>query len=450
MEKRLIFLVANRIKMRKIFFIYVILLLSAAATSGQDLPQLKVTERDMTGRIFTCASNNETVVQIQSNVRLDFETNMDNAISYCGKREREENGFFWYDVKFPTNTEYKKYDGRKLTISSIGFEDYIYPLDLKSKVSVGLLVTRLADGLYYAGNYGEALKEYEKLRTVNPKDDFIVERIADCKAQISASTTHGTTNIAPGTESNTAAPLIKAPDNTTNNQTPPQPEKTPDSTPTTPQPEIAAPDKTPDSNSVNRNGEAYNPDGIELIYVEGNGKVKGFYIGKYEVTQAQWENVMGKNPSKFKGDNLPVENVSRNDAQRFLSRLNELTGRNYRLPTEVEWEFAARGGTANSLCPDGCIYSGSNKIGNVAWYNQNSNKRTHPVGTKQPNELGIYDMSGNVWEWCGRAGNAIYTNIDTFRGGGWNHNEKKSRVTGRGAADYQLSSKNVGFRVVLP
>lgn len=127
-----------------------------------------------------------------------------------------------------------------------------------------------------------------------------------------------------------------------------------------------------------------------------NVTLSSYYICKYEVTQALWRAVMGSNPSNFKGDNLPVECVSWNDCQTFINRLNSYTGRNFRLPTEAEWEFAARGGNYSRHYK----YSGSNYIGDVAWYDDNSGNRTHPVGTKQPNELGLYDMSGNVYEWC--------------------------------------------------
>ena len=121
-----------------------------------------------------------------------------------------------------------------------------------------------------------------------------------------------------------------------------------------------------------------------------------YYMGKYEVTQALWQTVMGNNPSNFKGDNLPVEKVSWDDCQEFISKLNRITGKTFRLPTEAEWEYAARGGNKSR----GYQYSGSNNLLDVAWFRDNSGSKTHAVGTKQPNELGIYDMSGNVCEWC--------------------------------------------------
>ena len=155
--------------------------------------------------------------------------------------------------------------------------------------------------------------------------------------------------------------------------------------------------------------------------------VSGFYICKYEVTQALWKAVMGSNPSNWKGDNLPVECVSWDDCQTFIRKLNVLTGKNFRLPTEAEWEFAARGGNKSR----GYKYAGSNNIGDVAWFYGNSGKKTHVVGTKSPNELGIYDMSGNVWEWCqdwyGSYSSASQTNptgassgsYRVLRGGSW-------------------------------
>ena len=124
---------------------------------------------------------------------------------------------------------------------------------------------------------------------------------------------------------------------------------------------------------------------------------KDYLMGKYPVTQAQWRAVMGSNPSYFEScDNCPVENVSWDDIQEFLVKLNRQTGYNYRLPTEAEWEYAARGGRKSK----GYKYAGSNDIDKVAWYDDNSGDKTHPVGQKPPNELGIYDMSGNVYEWC--------------------------------------------------
>ena len=124
--------------------------------------------------------------------------------------------------------------------------------------------------------------------------------------------------------------------------------------------------------------------------------LSSFSIGKYEVTQEEWQAVMGDNPSSFKGTKRPVESVSWNDCQVFIRKLNAMTGKRFRLPTEAEWEYAARGGNRSIRYK----YAGSDKLDRVAWYYSNSGSATHDVGQKTPNELGLYDMSGNVFEWC--------------------------------------------------
>ena len=185
--------------------------------------------------------------------------------------------------------------------------------------------------------------------------------------------------------------------------------------------------------------------------------LSGYYIGKCEVTQELWEAVMGSNPSYFKGAQNPVEQVSWNGCQEFISRLNSLTGRTFRLPTEAEWEYAARGGNQSLHYK----YSGSDNIGNVAWCNGNSGSSTHAVGTKSPNELGIYDMSGNVWEWCsdwyGGYSAGAQTNPQgpssgsyrVLRGGSWNGSARSCRVSYRGSTDPGNSNSLYGLRLVL-
>ena len=181
-----------------------------------------------------------------------------------------------------------------------------------------------------------------------------------------------------------------------------------------------------------------------------------YYIGKYEVTQALWKAVMGNNPSNFKGDNLPVEQVSWNDCQEFLNKLNSITGKTFRLPTEAEWEYAARGGNKSR----GYQYSGSNNLSDVAWYGDNSGSKTHPVGSKQANELGIYDMSGNVWEWCqdrfGSYSSSPQNNPTgangfnrVYRGGCWSDNVWYCYSSYRLGSSSNSSSIALGLRLVL-
>jgi len=225
-----------------------------------------------------------------------------------------------------------------------------------------------------------------------------------------------------------------------------------------------------------------------------NVTVSDFMIGKFEVTQKLWKAVMGSNPSYFKGDNLPVENVSWNDAQEFIRKLNQQTGQNFRLPTEAEWEYAARGGTNTSL------YNGENinkrgknnspNLDKLAWYGGNCGQNytsyagcdvsngydisgwsekqyndskggTHPVGLKQPNAYGLYDMLGNVWEWCqdwyGDYSSGSQTNptgpssgsYRVLRGGSWYNRAGNCRVSLRnsGSPDYRFS--HLGFRLAL-
>ena len=183
-----------------------------------------------------------------------------------------------------------------------------------------------------------------------------------------------------------------------------------------------------------------------------------YYIGKYEVTQALWQTVMGNNPSKFKGDNLPVEQVSWDDCQEFISKLNRITGKTFRLPTEAEWEYAARGGNKSR----GYQYSGSSNIRKVAWYWDNrGNKPHHAVGTKQANELGIYDMSGNVSEWCqdwyGAYSSSSQVNPTgansgsdrVYRGGSWANNASFCRSSFRLGFTPDCRDINLGLRLVL-
>ena len=215
----------------------------------------------------------------------------------------------------------------------------------------------------------------------------------------------------------------------------------------------------------------------EMVFVEGgtfemgsssgesyekpvhSATLSAFNIGKYEVTQAQWKAVMGNNPSSFNGcDDCPVENVSWNDVQQYISKLNSQTGKNYRLPTEAEWEFSARGGKSSK----GYTYSGSNDLNSVAWNTDNSGSKTHSVGGKQANELGVYDMTGNVWEWCsdwyGKYNSYSETNptgvssgqIRVRRGGSWYYSANYCRAASRNRGYPDIRYSSSGFRLVLP
>ena len=185
--------------------------------------------------------------------------------------------------------------------------------------------------------------------------------------------------------------------------------------------------------------------------------LSSYYMGETEVTQELWQAVMGSNPSYFKGSNLPVEQVSWEDCQTFVERLNSLTGQQFHLPTEAQWEYAARGGTKSR----GYKYSGSHSIDYVGWYTDNSSSKTHPVKSKQPNELGLYDMSGNVWEWCsdwyGSYSGGSQTNptgassgiYRVSRGGSWNSSARDCRVSSRGRGTPSGRRYFLGLRLAL-
>ena len=187
---------------------------------------------------------------------------------------------------------------------------------------------------------------------------------------------------------------------------------------------------------------------------------KDFYLGMTEVTQAQYKAVMGTNPSGFKGDDLPVEYVSWNDAMEFCNKLNEMgkapSGWQFTLPTEAQWEYAARGGKKSR----GYKYSGSDDLGEVAWYGRNSGNKTHPAASKKANELGLYDMSGNVWEWCRDRYEKDYAGDPEFltgnsgsyrvtRGGSWLNYAGVCRSANRGNGDPGDRVNRLGFRVAL-
>ena len=190
----------------------------------------------------------------------------------------------------------------------------------------------------------------------------------------------------------------------------------------------------------------------------------GFHMGKFEVSQALFLEVMGWDTSYFPGEGHPVNNVSWINIQRFIRRLSEMTGKRFRLPTEAEWEYAARGGRLSK----GYQYSGSDAIGEVAWYSGNGENRVHPSGKKKPNELGLYDMTGNLWEFChddalmrpypsSAQTNPLTGSFDKLdertakitRGGGYEFDEDESLVYRRDGATPNVRMPDIGFRLVM-
>lgn len=202
---------------------------------------------------------------------------------------------------------------------------------------------------------------------------------------------------------------------------------------------------------------SYGNEATELNHIVN---VRSYYIAMTEVTQAQWRAVMGSDPAQLKFedcDECPVESITWNEAQEFLKQLNALTGKRYRLPTEAEWEFAARGGTLSQSYQ----YAGSNKLDSVAWSNKIAENKTHPVKTKGANELGLYDMSGNVWEWCqdyfdadyytispvDNPNNMVPSTMRVFRGGSFASYNDPCRVANRNAHIPEYRNMNLGFRL---
>ena len=260
---------------------------------------------------------------------------------------------------------------------------------------------------------------------------------------------------------------------------------------------VCAAAQTTDQNSTGSSAKPDSEPVIEMVFVKGGTFMMGctpeqgndceddekpshlvtlndFYIGKYEVTQKQWREITGMDVRQQRdiedagfplygiGDNYPMYYVNWYDAQDFIEKLNERTGKKYRLPTEAEWEYAARGGDQSRRFK----YSGSDTLDEVAWYYENSgesggvsNPVTHPVGRKKANELGLHDMSGNVWEWVsdmyGNYNDGPQTNpagpdtgwLYALRGGSWLYNARPERVSLRGSAGQSNRSGHIGFRL---
>ena|GEM_PF-658677 len=186
---------------------------------------------------------------------------------------------------------------------------------------------------------------------------------------------------------------------------------------------------------------ARNVGDLELVYVEGKGVLKSFYIGKTEITQRQWRRVMGSNPSFFKGCNeCPVENVSFAEAVEFVKKLNEQTGMKYRLPKMEEWEYAAKGGVNNASAQ----FSGSDNLDEIAWCAYNSDESTHSVAQKSANILGIFDMTGNVSEWVS---DSYDKNTRFVKGGSWSDDAINSSISSKEKYNQKIKNNRIGFRV---
>jgi len=188
-------------------------------------------------------------------------------------------------------------------------------------------------------------------------------------------------------------------------------------------------------------------------------ELDGFWLGKYEVTQEQYQAIMGTNPSRFKDPKNPVESVSWDDAVEFCKRLSQKTGKTFRLPTEAEWEYACRAGSRSRFCFGDSV----SQLGDYAWYNSNSGNQTQPVGQRQPNAWGLYDMHGNVWEWCSDwYGEDYYGNFPrknatgptsgqyrVLRGGSWFNYPRYCRSAYRLGVTPTNTGVVYGFRVVV-
>jgi formylglycine-generating enzyme required for sulfatase activity len=416
-------------------------LLTIASTLPAAAQQtLTVSVRDMSGKICTSCNENEALVEVISELKLGFESSWDSVVNVVS--EREEYGFFYYNLKFTVDRYSAK--NRKLIIKAYRYLPYEERIELSPK---------LVAGLYVKGS-DEATP---------PQQPPVKE---DTTVQTPAAPARTQTQITPpvGTETPSTAQ--------TQTQTKPPKETQPPtkSTATTQKPAATLPKQT-------ANNAAKTALSMDMVYVQGGSftmgcttdrcsnnekpahtvTLNGYYIGKYEVTQQQWIEVMGNNPSFFKGDSLPVESVSYADIQKFIKLLNRKTGEKYRLPTEAEWEFAARGGNASRNGRySGC--DGDEQLDKFAWYHANSDMKTQNVGRLQSNELGIYDMSGNVSEICEDRLND-YKDVAqsnpvqksgkerVHRGGAWSQISDRQQVFARSGIDGVNNSSSIGFRL---